>query len=234
MAGVPKETIKVLIAEDIEPIRNRCATILRTDPGIEVVAEVGTGAEAVVMAEKHTPDVILMDIEMEERDAGLKAAEAILSWFPHTKIVILTVYEEDEMVFSAFQLGVCDYMIKNAKPETIIQGVRDAYNGQSPIRPEIAGKIRSEFKRVKQYESSFLYMLNLFTTLTAAEQELLYLLSQGKTRADICAIRHVELSTIKTQINSILRKFKMRSVDEVIATIENLNLFETVMKRRQG
>lgn len=231
MPDTHSKTIKVLIAEDMEPIRVRCATILHSDPCIEVVAAVGTGRDAVAQAEALEPDVILMDIEMEERDSGLKAAEAILRRLPYVKIVMLTVYEDDEMVFSAFQLGVCDYMIKNAKPDVVIQGVKDAYLDQSPIRQEIAKKIRNEFKRVKQYESSFLYMLELFTTLTTAEQELLYLLSQGHTRTDICAIRHVELSTIKTQINSILRKFNMRSIDKVVASIENLNLFETVLKK---
>lgn len=228
-----EEPIKVLIAEDIEPIRKRCAHILSGDPDIQVVAQVGTGLDAIFQAGVTRPDVILMDIEMEEKDAGLKATKAILSQYPDMKIVILTVYEENELVFMAFQLGVCDYMLKNAKPDAVIQGVKDAYFGQSPIRPEIAAKIRTEFRRVKQYESSFLYMLNLFSTLTTAEQELLYLLSQGKTRSDVCALRHVELSTVKTQINSILRKCKMRSVEEVISAIEDLNLFEMVLKRKQ-
>lgn len=99
-------------------------------------------------------------------------------------------------------------MLKNSSNEEIISGIKAAYEGRSPIRPEIAGKIRSEFKRVKTYETSFLYMLNLLASLTVTELDTLYLLSSGHTRADICAIRHVEMSTVKSQIHSILHKFK--------------------------
>ena len=180
-----QEKIKVLIAEDMEPIRKRYVHILSQNEEISVVADVGTGQEACEAARQYQPDVILMDIEMETKDAGIRAAGQILSMYPETRIVILTVYEEDELVFSAFQLGACDYMLKNASSDEIISAIKQAWAGQSPIRPEIAGKIRSEFQRVKTYESSFLYMLNLLSSLTVAELDTLYLISSGYTRKQI-------------------------------------------------
>lgn len=112
-----QEKIKVLIAEDMEPIRKRYVHILSQNEEISVVADVGTGQEACEAARQYQPDVILMDIEMETKDAGIRAAGQILSMYPETRIVILTVYEEDELVFSAFQLGACDYMLKNASSD---------------------------------------------------------------------------------------------------------------------
>ena len=102
-----EEKIKVLIAEDVAPIRKRYAAVLKKCPAIEVVAEVGTGEEACKAARKLNPDVILMDIEMEAKDAGIRATGEILAEMPDIKIIILTVYEEDELVFSAFRLFIC-------------------------------------------------------------------------------------------------------------------------------
>lgn len=224
--------IKVLIAEDLEPIRVKYAYYLSQCPEIELTGSVSSGTEAVSAALASPPDIILMDIEMETKDAGIRASREILASLPDIKIIILTVYEDDELIFSAFQLGVCDYMLKNSSNEEIISGIKAAYEGRSPIRPEIAGKIRSEFKRVKTYETSFLYMLNLLASLTVTELDTLYLLSSGHTRADICAIRHVEMSTVKSQIHSILHKFKKKSISEIITSTEDLHLLELVIKNR--
>lgn len=224
--------IRVLIAEDLEPIRKKYVYYLSQCADIELVGSVESGKEAVETALSAVPDVILMDIEMETKDAGIRASREILAHYPDIKIIILTVYEDDELIFSAFQLGVCDYMLKNSTNEEIISGIKAAHEGRSPIRPEIAGKIRSEFKRVKTYETSFLYMLNLLSSLTVTELDTLYLLSSGHTRADICAIRHVEMSTVKSQIHSILHKFKKKSIVEIITSTEDLHLLELVIKNR--
>ena len=223
--------IKVLIAEDMPALLKKYQRLLEKDGELEVVAAVQNGYEAVMKTVLCQPDVILMDIEMETKDAGIRASREILAHYPDIKIIILTVYEDDELIFSAFQLGVCDYMLKNSTNE-IISGIKAAYEGRSPIRPEIAGKIRSEFKRVKTYETSFLYMLNLLSSLTVTELDTLYLLSSGHTRADICAIRHVEMSTVKSQIHSILHKFKKKSIAEIITSTEDLHLLELVIKNR--
>ena len=188
--------IRVLIAEDIEPIRKRYKTILNSHPDIEVVADVGTGEMACQKAIELTPDIILMDIEMESKDAGIRATGEILADNPAIKIIILTIYEEDELVFSAFRLGACDYILKNAANDEIVDSVLLTHEGQAPIRPEIASKIRTEFQRVKTYESSFLYMLNILCILTPRELDTLYLMSNGFSRRQICELRCVEMSTV--------------------------------------
>lgn len=222
--------IKVLIAEDIEPIRKRYAKILSEHPQIEVIRDVGTGEEATRLALALLPDVILMDIEMESKDAGIRAVGEILAEAPNIKIIILTIYEEDEMVFSAFRLGACDYILKNASNDDIVSSVIDAYHNQSAIRPDIASKIRDEFKRVKTYESSFLFMLNILSTLTPKELDTLYLLSNGYTRKDVCRMRCVEMSTVKSQIHSILKKFKKRNISDIITTETDRKLLGTILQ----
>lgn len=118
--------IKVLIAEDMEPIRRKYVKIINASEDLEVVSDVESGEEAVKQAKERKPDVILMDIEMETPDAGIRATQRILQDNPDVRIIILTVYEEDELIFTAFQLGVCDYILKNASQEEIIKSIRNA------------------------------------------------------------------------------------------------------------
>ena len=179
------------------------------------------------------PGHMNLDKIAEAVKAGIRAAGQILSMYPETRIVILTVYEEDELVFSAFQLGACDYMLKNASSDEIISAIKQAWAGQSPIRPEIAGKIRSEFQRVKTYESSFLYMLNLLSSLTVAELDTLYLISSGYTRKQICEARCVEMSTVKSQIHQILKKFGKKKITEVIQNETDRQLLESIIRKMQ-
>lgn len=220
--------IKVLIADDLRPICKRYENYINKNCEMQAVAIAHSGKDAVEQATAFTPDVILMDIEMETRTAGLDAARQILKQLPQTKIIILTVYEDDEFVFQAFQLGVSDYLLKDASPEEIVSCIRDAYHNCSPIRPVIAEKIRREFKRVKTSEQSFLYCLHIITQMTQTEIDILDLLSQGYSRSQICEIRCVELSTVKTHIKSILKKFDKTSSAEVIALMNELQIFDYI------
>lgn len=220
--------IRVLIADDLLPICKRYENYINKDPGMQAIGVCQTGSDVIEKALSMKPDIILMDIEMETRIAGLNATKHILSILPETKIIILTVYEDDEFVFQAFQLGVSDYLLKDASPQEIVACVKDAYHNFSPIRPVIAEKIRREFQRVKKSEQSFLYCLHIITQMTQTEIDILDLLSQGYSRTQICEIRCVELSTIKTHIKSILKKFNKTSSAEVIALMKELQIFDYI------
>lgn len=220
--------IKVLVADDIEAIHKRINRIITENPRFKIIGNARTGYEATILATIHQPDVILMDIEMENRTAGITATREILKQFPKVKIIILTVYEDDDLVFAAFQAGVIDYILKNAEPNDIITAINDAYYDRSPIRPAIAQKIRTEFMRVKSAEASFLYYLNIVTQLTATELDVFDLLVQGKNRMEICDIRNVESNTVKSQIHSILRKFDKHSTEEVIKILKESKIFDTL------
>lgn len=220
--------IRVLIADDLQPICRRYENYINKDSDMQTVGIAYSGKEVIEKATILSPDIILMDIEIETRTAGLDAAKHILKQFPQTKIIILTVYEDDEFVFQAFQLGVSDYLLKDASPKEIVSCIRDAYHDCSPIRPVIAEKIRREFQRVKTSEQSFLYCLHIITQMTQTEIDILDLLSQGYSRSQICEIRCVELSTVKTHIKSILKKFNKTSSAEVIAMMNELQIFDYI------
>ncbi len=218
--------IRVLIAEDMPALLRKYKRELEKESGIEVVASVQSGYEAVMQTALLRPDVVLMDIEMETRTAGLDAARQILSKLPDTKIVILTVYEDDESVFQAFQLGVSDYVLKNSSHDELVTCIQDANIGRSPIRPVIAEKIRREFQRATTSEQSLLFNLHLISQLTPTELDILNLLNQGLSRQEICELRCIVPSTLKTHIHNVLKKFEKQSAAEVISQLNALHIFE--------
>lgn len=225
--------IKVMIVEDISPLRLRYKQILESHENINVISDVDNSVDACRLVKELEPDVILMDIELEEKDSGLKAIFEIQPAFPDIKIIILTIYEDDNNVFNAFRLGACDYIIKNTQPQEIVNAVLGAYNESSPIRPEIASKIRDEFKRVKTYENSFLFMINLLSQLTPKELDTLYLLSSGYTRKDVCKMRFVEMSTLKSQIRSILKKCDQKKISDIIITETDQKLLSMILNNNK-
>lgn len=220
--------IRVMIVDDMEPIRRLYRKYIENTEDMTVAADVGSGAEAVKIAPEAKPDVILMDIEMETKDAGLRAMRELDGMGVDAKVIMLTVYEEDELIFTAFQLGACDYLMKNATEEEILKSIRDAANGESPLRPELATKILGELRRVRSYETSFLYAVNIVSSLTTTEMEILRLVMDGKSRKEICAARNVEMSTVKSQIHSLLRKFNRSSTEEVVELINEFHLQDLI------
>lgn len=231
MKGVPvmqEHQIKVLVVDDMEAHRRRIERIIASQKDMALVESAKSGYEAVLFAAIHKPDIIMMDIEMESKFAGVSAARQINEKLPDIKIVILTVHEDDNVVFAAFQTGVVDYVIKSAPAEEILEAVRSAYANRSPIRPIIAEKIRNEFKRIKNNEESLLFVIKIVSELTPSELEVLKLLCQNKNRRQIAEVRCVEPETVKKQIASILRKFDKASTRELVKTVNLMHIFDVL------
>ncbi|WP_168121653.1 response regulator transcription factor [Paenibacillus sp. HB172176] len=216
--------IKVLIVEDNALIAKRYGMILSKEKGMQCVGSAATGYEATLLAALAKPDVILMDIELEDKQAGLRATSEILAYMPDIRIVMLTVCETDETVYQAFDIGATNYLLKNMPASDIVAAIRDAYEGTPSLHANIAGKITKEFKRIRTMENSLLHTFHMLTQLTPTELEVLKMLLTGATRQQICEARHVEPSTLKSQINSILRKFDLSNTQEVIAMLQELRI----------
>lgn len=226
--------IKVLIVEDDLLISKRYQMILSKDQQIECVGCASSGYEGTMLAALNKPDVILMDIELEDKQAGLRATSEILNYMPDIKIVMLTVCETDDTVFRAFELGASNYLLKNMSAAAILEAVKDAYYDRSSLHSNIAGKITREFKRIKTTEDSLLHNFHIFAQLTPTELEVLELLMKDYTRQEICELRHVEHSTLKSQINSILKKFNKRSVQEIVPVLRELHIPEIISQRKRN
>lgn len=227
------EKIKVMIVDDMVSLCRKYEAVFSQEEELEVVAVAHDGYQAIMKSAVMHPDVILMDIEMESKYAGIAATRQILQEFPSIKVVILTVYEEDEMIYAAFQAGACDYILKTATAAAMVQCVKDAYYEKSILRPQVAKKLRREFKRIKNNEDSLLYTIYLVQLLTDTERDILLALHEGKGSKEICKERFIEAATLKTHIRNIVKKMKCRSIEDVVEKVEQSGFFYYMDKIRE-
>ncbi|MFD0713600.1 response regulator [Paenibacillus sp. GCM10027626] len=225
-----QETINVLVVDDMEAHQRRLQRIIAACADMNCAGTASSGTEAVAQAEALRPDIILMDIEMEDKLAGVEAAKAIHERYPDTKIIVVTVHKDDNIIFAAFQTGIIDYVLKSAEAAEIEEAIRLAAADRSPIRPMIAHKIREEFARIKKTESSLLYTIQMIAGLTPSELQVLKLLCEFKTRRQIAEERIVEYETVKKQIHSILKKFNMSSTVDVVRMVNEAKIFDVLNK----
>ena len=222
------EKIQIVIADDMEAHRRRLERIIHSDKNLELAGSAKSGYEAIAFAAIKKPNIVLMDIEMESQMAGIKAAAEINKISPTTKIIMLTIHQDNNIVFAAFQTGIVDYLIKSAPKEEILEAIYSATNNQSPIRPIIAEKIRQEFARIKKSEDNLAQSFKVISNLTQSELEVLKLLCNGLKRKEIADIRTVEIETIKKQINSLLKKFDKSSTKEIVQKVNELKIFDMI------
>lgn len=221
-----KALIRIVIAEDMEPIREHFKAILNYEKDIRVLDAVENGRQAVESVERNLPDILLVDIQMESARDGIDAIRTITSSGYATKCVILTIHKEDELIFEAFEAGAVDYILKDASSVDIINAVRKAYNNEVSLHPEIASKLRNEFARMKREQNSLIYTLNILYNLTQTELEILKLSLKGYKQSDIARMRFVEPTTIRTHISNIIKKFEKRNMKEVVMVIKQLKIME--------
>ena len=218
------EKIRILIADDFVYLREDLTELINKQEDMEVVGEAESGSEIIELAEKTDYDIILMDIEMEQTNAGILAAEKIRDKNPDSGIIFLTAHETKEMIVTAMGAGAVDYVVKGVEDEALLMHIRNAYEGNPVMQSRVRDTVMQEYARLQRSERSLLFFINCISNLTGAERELVKLLLQGSKVSEIADIRKVENSTVKTQIKSLLRKFGCSRSKEVVSLIEELKI----------
>ena len=218
--------IKVLIADDTQHIREYFNMILSQEQSMEVVGLAASGQEAYDRALELAPDVILMDIQMEHELAGIDAIYKIKEKLKDAKIIVITIHQDDETLFKAYAAGAMDYIVKTSSIVEIISSIVNVYNNKLFLRPEISQKILDEFSRMKNERESLISTLNVVSKLTNTEYDVLKAIYSGKKYSQIAKERFVEEVTIRTQVNKILKKFRMESMKSVIKELRELKIFD--------
>ena len=216
--------IRILIADDFVYLREDLTELINSQDDMEVVGEAESGSEIIELAEKSDYDIILMDIEMEQTNAGILAAEKIRDKNPDAGIIFLTAHETKEMIVTAMGAGAVDYVVKGVEDEVLLMHIRNAYEGNPVMQSRVRDTVMQEYARLQRSERSLLFFINCISNLTGAERELVKLLLQGSKVSEIADIRRVENSTVKTQIKSLLRKFGCSRSKEVVSLIEELKI----------
>jgi NarL family two-component system response regulator LiaR len=195
-------TIKVLVVDDHAIVRQGLRTFLELQPDMEVVGEGTNGIEAVDLARRMQPDIILLDLVMPEMD-GIQATPQILKTCPNSRIIILTSFSEEDKVLPAIRSGAEGYLLKDIAPDELVQAVRDAYLGQVQLHPDVARKLMSA---VAESAPKARKTPDTPGGLTEREHDVLRLIAEGMNNRDIAEKLFISEKTVKTHVSNILGK----------------------------
>lgn len=194
--------ITVLLVDDHEVVRSGVSAFLASQPDFEVVGEARSGTEAVDLALKHVPDVVLMDLVMAKMD-GVEATRQVKAVSPRTKIVVLTSYHQDEYIFPALQAGAISYILKDVKMDELADALRRAAQGEATLHPRVASRVIQELHGANREE------LNPYTELTEREMEVLKLIAKGQSNSEIAESLVISVNTVKGHVSNILSKLHL-------------------------
>ncbi|GGV81290.1 DNA-binding response regulator [Streptomyces gelaticus] len=200
-------SIRVLIVDDQMMVREGFSVLLNAMPGIEVVGEAVDGRQAVAQVAALRPDVVLMDIRMPELN-GIEATREIVAADADAKVLVLTTFDLDEYVYQALRAGASGFLLKDASARQLADGVRVVAAGEALLAPTVTKRLINEFSKLAQTPRS--PALARVGDLTERETEVLVLIAQGRSNAEIASHLVVAESTIKTHVSRILVKLGLR------------------------
>lgn len=202
---------RILLVDDHEVVRLGLRALLEHHPQFEVVGEASNSKEALEQVELNQPDIVLMDIRLPGA-SGIEACEEITQKYPESRVVMLTSYAEDEMLFSAIRAGASGYILKQIAGEDLIRSIEAVGRGEAPLDPAVTQRVFQEVRRaVKEEEAS------AFANLSQQERHVLLLVSEGKTNREIAKALFLGEGTVRNYVSSILSKLGVSNRAEAAA-----------------
>ena len=189
--------IRIVLVDDHAVVRQGLRFLLEQQPDMEVVGEGKDGAQGVALVTSLLPDVVLLDLLMPRMD-GIDAVREMKRLTPHTQIIILTSYYEDEQVFGAIKAGAISYLLKDAGPEELVEAVRAAARGEGVLHPQVASRVLREMQQRTPLQE-----------LTTRELDVLTLIARGRSNAEIAVELVIGEGTVKTHVSNILTKLHL-------------------------
>ncbi len=203
--------IRILLADDHNIIRSGLRLLLEQQPDFKVVAEAADGREAVALAAKHHPDVVVLDIGMPQLN-GIEATREIVAAEPQAQVVILSMHADEGYVLRALKAGARAYILKNAAEADLIRAVRSVSEGKSFFSPTISKLLLEDYVRQirdKEVEDSY-------DLLTSRERQILQLIAEGRSNKEVANILELSPFTVETHRGNILQKLNLHGVPELI------------------
>lgn len=233
------EKIRVILCDDQKSICDYYKYAFDMTDDIVLCGVAYSKSESQRLIENVPADIVLLDIQMDTATTGLELIPVVKQYQPNAKIIMMTVHEETEYIFRAFQDGISDYFIKTLPEQELMNSIRAAYENNLILRPSIAQKIikqgniiaerqkkiEAENLEVKNNQKSLLYILNLMTKLSTSEFEILKGFYYGKSVPQMAEERYVSESTIRTHAGRILKKFEYSSMKKLILYLRKMKAF---------
>ena len=214
-------TIRVLICDDHALFRRGLVMVLESEDDIEIAGEAEDGEDAVRKAEELAPDVVLMDVRMPKM-SGIEATRAIAETVPTTRILMLTVSDEEEDLYEAVKAGATGYLLKEISIEEVANAIRAVVTGQSLISPSMASKLLSEFNNLAKQAQQRV----LVPKLTDRELQVLKLVAQGMSNREVAEELFISENTVKNHVRNILEKLQLHSRMEAVVYAVREKLLE--------
>jgi len=213
-------TIRTLVVDDQSMVRAGLRMLLAEEPDIDVVAEAGTGLDAIAQAARFRPEVILMDIRMPELD-GLEATRRILAADATAKVLILTTFNLDDYVYEALRAGASGFVLKDDPPEQLIAAVRTIAAGDALLSPLVTRNVIAHFTRQQRQPPP-----PAVETLTSRELDVFRLIASGLSNAEIGRELFISDTTVKTHVTRLLQKLQVRDRAQAIVMAYQCSLFD--------
>ncbi|UUW89528.1 response regulator transcription factor [Nocardioides sp. WV_118_6] len=215
------EPVRVVVVDDQELFRRGLTMLLGIEDGIDVVGEASNGIDGVALVTSSVPDVVLLDVRMPKQ-SGIEACVAIKEAVPMTKIIMLTVSDDEADLYEAVKSGASGYLLKDSSIEEVAQGIRVVADGQSLISPSMAAKLIDEFKTMSKPDRATGPALKL----TERELEVLRFVARGLSNRDVAAQLAISENTVKNHVRNILEKLQLHSRMEAVMYAVRAKLVE--------
>ncbi len=210
-------SLRILIVDDQSLVRAGFRLILESQPDFEVAGEAGDGDDAVAVARRLRPDVVLMDVRMPRLD-GIEATRRIFEALPHCRVIVLTTFDLDEYVYAALRAGACGFLLKDVTPEQLIAAVRTVESGDALLAPSITRRLIERYAARRGPSARHAEI----ESLTEREADVLRLMARGLANQEIAEKLFVSEATVKTHVAHILAKLHVENrVQAVVAAYES-------------
>jgi DNA-binding NarL/FixJ family response regulator len=210
--------INVLIADDHPMFRKGMRALLESIPEFEVCGEASSGREAVELAAKLSPDLVLMDLQMPG-GSGLAAAQELTRLHPDIRILVVTLFEDDESIFAALRAGARGYILKDAEEDELVRAIHSAAEGEAIFSPSIASRMIDYFAEARRQVPK-----EVFPELTAREREILELIARGESNADIAEKLTLTLKTVRNHVSNIYSKLQVANRAQAVIRARDAGL----------
>lgn len=218
--------IKVAMCDDLKELCLYYRYIIDREDDMEFVGCAHNSAECTELVARTKPDILLLDIQLESLEAGIELIPMLKEENPDTKIIVLTVHNQDEYIFNALADGADDFLLKTYPDEQVLSTIREVFSGEHHINHNAIDKLLKVCNNYRNRQKSLMYIVNNFTQLSHTEIEILRDIYDGLSYKEIAKKRYIEEISVRVHVSRILKKFQYSSMRSLIKTLSELKVFD--------